>query len=301
MPLPDTWPAGGAYDEVPDLLREVLRRSYRERDAQNLNLADGFLPVPGPTPQDEQPFQEVLDRLVAHKAWKVLLEVYNRCKHKVPKLWESVRWVNTFYDFTSSRGVWVCYQPDKIVAAHRLLKGSENFCGDMSVGHSTHQKIESGAPLPSQCYRELGVVGDKGLHVCLTVPGLKKSAFGEWQNIHIDPHQIGSEKTARCGCWYAKTSKHMADVGLWCCEYLFKAHGTKPSFRALMLTLGVSDAAGLHGVMMPAVGDYDRFVDMADDPARYKAGADLKTRARVETAVLFKQAYMETVGPEHDI
>jgi hypothetical protein len=301
MSLPDTWPAGGAYDEVPDMLREIIRRSYRERDSRNQNLVDGFIgAATDPNPQDTQPFKDVLDRLIAHKDWKVLLEIYNRCKHKVPKLWEDVRWLNAFYDHTSSRGVWVCYQPDKLIAAHRLLKASDTFCGDLPPGHSTHQKTDSG-PLPSQCYRELGVVGEVGLHICLTVPAKKKSEFGEWQNFHIDPHQIGAEKTSKCACWYAKVNKHMTDVGLWCCREFLKNHGSDLKVRAAMAALSISTAEELHRLVLAVCGDYDTFVDMADNPAKYSVGADLNKRTLITYAGLYKNMYMDQATPEFDV
>src|SRR5262245_25286910 len=119
MPLPDTWPSGATYDAVPERLREIIQRSYRERDDKNENLADGFTGSKNdPNPQDTQPFKEVLDRLMALPAWKVLPEVFNRCKIKIPTLWDNVKWLNTFYDFKTSRGVWVCFDPAKINAAH---------------------------------------------------------------------------------------------------------------------------------------------------------------------------------------
>jgi hypothetical protein len=311
MALPDTWPSGEAYDAVPDRLRDIIRRSYRERDDKNQNLAHGFEgAVSDPNPQDTQPFKAVLDRLMARSSWKVLIEVFNRCKQKIPTLWDNVKWLNEFYDYKTSRGVWVCFDPAKINAAHQLLKKSDRFCGDMKIGQSMHQSLSSG-PLPSQCYRELGVLKEDGLHVCMIVTAKKASAFGEWQNIHIDPHQIGSEKGTKCACWYKNVQTHMNDVGKWCCEQIWDKLMADPKGKAAITALAalgvpLSNAGDLYKLVDSAVGSYDTFVDMADNPSKYfvtipTSTAELKRNAVVTLAIVYKKVYMEYMPPEFDV
>jgi hypothetical protein len=93
-----------------------------------------------------------------------------------------------------------------------LLKNSDKFCADLSVGQSMHQKNEWSQN--RECYREMGVVGKSGLHICIVSPGQETSDLGV-HNMHIDYHQLGKLKTKKCNCWYAGLNAHFADVGAW--------------------------------------------------------------------------------------
>jgi hypothetical protein len=296
--LPDTPP----YSTMPPGIRTLLVRSYRERDGRNQNLQHGFTgSATDPNPQQSQTLKEVVDRLMQRTDWPVLEEIHNRCQAKIPGLWARVRWLSWFYRYESSRGIWCCLFAEQIAAAHASLKQSPNFCSDMLVGHSKHQKLWDGSPLPSQCYRELNVLENIGLHVCVVATSAKASTFGEWHNIHIDPHQIGGGKGKKCTCWYAKVSAHMSDVGRGILDSFMDQHGRHPVIRAALIALGVNpdDRGQVYQKMMQVFGDYDTLVDMADHPEKYPAHPlDIQKKAKLEFASLYKSLYLEHMPPQ---
>ncbi len=299
----DTIPTGPPYDKIPPDLMTILQRSYRERDGKNQNLADGFdAKADDPNPQQRETFRQVLDRLMAKSSFGVLQEMFDRMKFKTPYLIPKIRWLNEFYDFTTSRGIWVCIDKDAITNLHSQLRQDPGFCADIIVGHSTHQKKLPGTtPTPSQCYRELGVVGNTGLHICLQSTTTRASEFGEWHNIHVDPHQIGNGKSKKCACWYGQTKHHFGDVGKWCVGWFLDNHGKGAEIRALIKLLGADpdNKDDCYQKFMAVVGDYDTFVDMGDHPERYNYPlTEVKKNAVVKLAGLYRRVYLEVMPPQ---
>ncbi|MDW6024478.1 peptidoglycan-binding domain-containing protein [Mesorhizobium sp. BAC0120] len=303
-PKDDTIPTGPPYDGIPADTMRMLQRSYRERDGRNMNLVEGFPEDRyAPCPQAKVTFREVLDTLMKRNGWSVLDEMRSRCELMVPGLWGKIRWLHDVYDFGSSRGIWCCVDPDQILLLRNQLKVSPNFCSDMIVGHSTHQKhMRTGEPVPSQCYRELNKVGQAGLHLCTMVGSAKGSIFGEWQNFHIDPHQIGAAKGKKCACWYAKTKHHFGDVGRWCVGWFLNNYGQRTEVKAALYVLDVDpkNEEQAYQKLMQVVGDYDTLVDMADHPGQYSRPWDPKRTAVLALARLYKELYLAFMAPQYD-
>jgi peptidoglycan hydrolase-like protein with peptidoglycan-binding domain len=303
LPKDDSIPTGPEYASIPGDLMTILQRSYRERDAVNLNLVDGFdAKSDDPNPQSRETFKQVLDRLKAKSNFPVLLEMRTRLLSKAPLVYGKIRWLSDFYDFTTSRGIWCSLEKDSISSMHAHLRDNPAFCADMIVGHSTHQKKLPGSTIvPSQCYRELGVMGNAGLHICLQATSQKASGFGEWQNIHVDPHQIGNAKTKKCACWYGQTKHHFGDVGKWCVKWFLDNHKNDELLKNAIRLLGANpnDPDDCYDKFMAVVGDYDTFVDMGDHPEKYPTSIfDPKKKALVLLAGVYRKAYMEFMPPQ---
>jgi peptidoglycan hydrolase-like protein with peptidoglycan-binding domain len=299
----DSIPTGPDYDPIPPDIMELLQRSYRERDGSNRNLEHGFdAKADDPNPQTRETFKQVLDRLKARSSFPVLLEMRTRMKAKAPLVYSRIRWLNTFYDFTTSRGIWCVIEKEVTSALHAHLRENPNFCADMIVGHSTHQKGGPGDALtPSQCFRELNVLGAAGLHICLQATSKKASVFGEWHNIHVDPHQIGNGKGKKCACWYGKTKHHFGDVGKWCVKWFLNNHKDNEPLKLAIRVLGANpnDPDDCYNKFMEVVGDYDTFVDMADHPENYPTPVwEPKKAALKKVAQVYKAAYLEYMPPE---
>jgi hypothetical protein len=300
VPMDDTIPAGNPYDLIPRDTMTLLQRSYRERNSMNMNLVDAFEAGKSEAcPQSKVSFKVALDRLMKSSSFQVLGEMRSKCEAAAPGIWPKIRWLHEVYNWGSSRGIWCCIPSEDAISIRQQLKSSPRFCSDMAIGQSTHQKGSHhiDAATPSQCYRELGKVGEAGLHICIKIGS---SEFGEWHNIHIDPHQIGAAKGKKCSCWYAKTKHHFDDVGRWCVDWFFKNHGNDPKLKAAMALLGVDDNTHAYYAFMQIVGDYDTLVDMADHPERYDKPWDVKAKAKLTVAALYKEAYMNYAPPGYD-
>lgn len=298
LPKDDTIPNGATYTSIPSASMILLQRSYRERNAMNMNIYQAFDGEKNePCPQSKVSFKEALDRLMTNCPFRVLEEMRLKSEVAVPGLWGKIRWIHEIYDWGTSRGIWCCIESSESMNIRAQLKNSPRFCSDMTVGQSTHQKGPGGAPIASQCYRELGKVGEAGLHICIKTGS---SEFGEWHNIHIDPHQIGADKGRKCACWYAKTKGHFDDVGKWCVEWFFREHGNDPKVKAAMLVLGIDDPTHAYWAFMQVVGDYDTLVDMADNPAKYDRPWDIKVKAKLTIAAIYKETYIKYAPPGYD-
>jgi hypothetical protein len=305
VPLDDTIPAGAPYDSIPAETMVILQRSYRERDGKNMNLVDAFdnKKPDESCPQSKVTFRQALDRLMATKPFYVLEEMRSRCASTVPGLWKKIKWLHQVYDWDTSRGIWVCMYPDQVLPLRVQLRASLSFCADMFVGHSTHQKGNEymKTTTPSQCYRELGKLGQAGLHICFMVTSVKNSEFGEWHNIHVDPHQIAGARTLQCSCWYAQTSYHFRDVGPWCVRWFLSNYGKRPDVKTALVLLGVNpdNPDRAYEKLMEITGDYDTFVDMADHPEKYDKW-DVKVKAKIKLAQMYKGVYMGFMPPQYN-
>lgn len=303
-PKDDTIPTGQPYDAIPEGTMKMLQRSYRERDAQNMNLYQGFGgDKKEACPQANMTFREVLDNLTKLKSWPVLEEMRTRSEKAAPGVWSKIKWLHEVYDYETSRGIWCCIESEDVTSIRNQLKNSKSFCSDNFIGHATHQKFD-GTPCPSQCYRELNNLGKPGLHLCTMVGSAKPSAFGEWHNFHIDPHQIGSEKGAKCACWYAKVEKHFGDVGPYCVDWFVKEAKKRNDVKMLIVAIGVDPEDPqveklLYKALMAVTGGYDNFVDMADNPGDHFT-IDPKGIAALGLARIYKEIYLAKMAPQYD-
>jgi hypothetical protein len=192
------------YASWPSPLLETIRRSYRERNSTNWNLNNGF---PGSESPKTRSLAKVIDD-IGPTLMDVIKRVYDRTL-AVPGIWPQVRSIREIW-MTSSEGfMFNCYDPRGLES---LLRHSPKFCADLAVGQSMHQRNEWAQN--RQCYREMGVVGRPGLHICIVAPG-QETADGGVHNMHIDYHQLGKLKTKKCNCWYAGLNAHFSDVGAW--------------------------------------------------------------------------------------
>jgi hypothetical protein len=201
-PGDETIPA--SYSAWPTPLLETIKRSYRERNSTNWNLNNGF---PGAESPKTRSLAKVLDD-IGPVLLEVIKNVYNRTL-AVPAIWPHVRSIREIWKTSSEGFMFNCDDPRTF---ETLLKNSDKFCADLSAGQAMHQKNEWSQN--RQCYREMGVVGKPGLHICIVSPG-QETSDGGVHNMHIDYHQLGKLKTKKCNCWYAGLNAHFSDVGAW--------------------------------------------------------------------------------------
>ncbi|MCX6612292.1 MAG: hypothetical protein NTW74_15750 [Acidobacteria bacterium] len=117
-------------------------------------------------------------------------------------------------------------------------------------------------------------IGTPGLHVCLVREG-QQNERGGYHNIHIDPHQIGKERTKNCSCWYAGIQHHFKDVG----DYIIRAFVMKKALAVLRSKQGgylipesvvqsIEDTGTkfLLDLLLSASGDFDSLEMKLSDP-----------------------------------
>ncbi len=208
-----TTPAGGApgdetvpppYAGWPAPLLDVIRRSYRERNSTNFNLNNGF---PGSESPKTRSLAKVIDD-IGPELMAVIRRVYDRAA-AIPGVWPYVHSIRETWKTSSEGFNFNCKDPRGM---ENKLRYSPSFCADLPPGQSMHQRNEWSQN--RQCYRELGVVGRAGLHICIVAQG-QETADGGVHNMHIDYHQLGKLKTKKCNCWYSGLNAHFADVGGW--------------------------------------------------------------------------------------
>jgi hypothetical protein len=183
------------YENMPKTLLTVLRRSYDEKTADNLNLANAMGWPPAKTAND-MTFKEVLDGLAKPGLLSVIQAIHDRCV-KVPGLWEKIHVIRNVWDYTAGGGVsqgmlWTAKDPDGTVA---LLRGVNVFCEDIWPMNADHQKDSSNRWCLRRTFREIVASGSEGLHVCVVAPAYRsQDKWGGEHDIHIDRHQIGCVK-----------------------------------------------------------------------------------------------------------
>jgi hypothetical protein len=193
-----------AYASWPTPLLDTIKRSYRERNSTNWNLNNGF---PGSESPKTRSLAKVLDD-IGPTFMGAIKNVYDRGS-AISGVWPYVHTIREIWKTTSEGFNFNCKDPRGMEST---LKSSPKFCGDLPPGQSMHQKNEWSQN--RQCYREMGVVGKPGLHICIVVPG-QDTGDGGVHNMHIDYHQLGKLKTKKCNCWYSGLNSHFADVGGW--------------------------------------------------------------------------------------
>jgi len=215
MAFDDSLPVASKYAGIyPDVL-ETLRRSYRERDQINCNLANGFdwenrQPNGQKLGSSDRTFKEVLDA-IGEPALEAVIAVYKEmfvvpgfwtCIRSIRRIWrQPLNWGFSFNSFDRS-------------AMEKLMQASSEFCADFPLFQADHQRNDStpSSPCPHQCYRRIVRALGPGAHVCIVESGREDPAGGP-HDVHIDFHQLGTSRIDGTHCFYQYLLDHFRDVG----------------------------------------------------------------------------------------
>jgi hypothetical protein len=299
-PERDSLPASHKFANSNKRMLEVLRRSYRMKTPQNDNLWEVFGERGSP---DNITFVQAMDTLEARGLVTVVEQVFTRLDRSGVDLFDNIFAITNLYKSNSSWGFF-CTMRD-VPAARAKLMQSVRFCRDLPPGEATHQRSERNQE--RTCFRELSGIGTPGLHVCLVKEG-QQNERGGYHNIHIDPHQIGKERTKHCSCWYAGIQHHFKDVG----DYIIRAFVVKKAIAVLRKKPGpfsipesvlqsMEDAGTrfLLDLLLSASGDFDSLeMKLSDPKTSLPASLDVIPGAREALAEQLKDLkawYMNNV------
>lgn len=227
MAFDDSIPPGSPAASWDPRLQETIRRSYRKRTATNNALRDGLGAGPGQAPPTI-PLGDVITRMGGYTDF--IRRMFDSAI-RVPGLWNFIDIIQYTWDLGF-----------KFVATDRdslrtYAERRSDFCRDNDAGASMHQSI------PRMTFRQVGVCGAPGLHICVVKTGTYPAADGE-NDLHVDYHQIVSRKlpidfpfylgNGNCVYCVGDLPSHWRDVGPWIYE-----EKVKPALKkAIELKLG---------------------------------------------------------------